>query len=92
MVYGTYNRRRQIWMTTTFIAIGIALLGACGLLITQAVWLHQAEVAEQIAQIGYYKMDVYLNFGRTVAKYACIFGALFSGIASLVALFLGFAR
>ena len=43
-----------------FVAIGI-------LCIVQAVYLQNLEVQEQIAKIGYYKSDVYLDYHRHLA-------------------------
>lgn len=57
-------------------------LGVCGLAIWQAIRLHNAEVAEQIAKFGFYKQDVYLDFGRKAAKVASIWGAILSGITA----------
>lgn len=61
----------------------ILLLAACGFLLYTAVRLHLEEVEAQVAAIGYYKQDVYLDFGRHVATVFAFIGSAISGVAGV---------
>ena len=56
---------------------------ACVLCVWQAIVCHEEEVAEQVAQLGYYKEDVYLDYGKHALKTAYVWGAVLFGIATL---------
>ena len=63
------------------LALALIALGVC--LIIQGVHLHQVEVAAQVAKIGYYKEDVYLDYGRHVATEICFIFGVISGICAI---------
>ena len=78
------NRENNHALKPAIIVIAlIALLAITVALILQAVWLR-----EQIAKFGFYKEDVLLNYGRHVARIACVLGAILSG-ASALSIFIG---
>ena len=65
------------------ITIAVIFLAGCGLLIWNAVALHSAEVAEQVAKFGFYKTDIYLDYGRQCAHTGSIIGAVICGIGAI---------
>ena len=70
-------------------SIATLLIALTVVLILQAVHLHQIEVAAQVAKVGFYKQDVYLNYGRHVATTLCIVGAAVSGISAGTSVIIG---
>ena len=77
-----YNRRSALSKAASAMA-AILLFAACGFLAYTAVRLHIEEVEAQVAAIGYYKQDVYLDFGRQAATVAASIGAVVSGMAGV---------
>ena len=74
------------------IVLGLLLIGACVAFAVNAVSLHELEVAEQVAKIGYYKEDVYLNFERHLTFEVLEILAVLSGALGVGAFFVSFAK